>query len=497
MAGIQEYLDKIKNAVYGREVRQAIHDGIEECYKDGKAGAVDLVAREQIAELVAPSGEAPSAAEVTDARIGADGTTYTSLGLANRTQFDELKNTAFLQSYVSAKGTKTINGLTFTDLDGVSVKIAGTSTASTNYVYFENTAGFPAGIKNGDKISAWLDETTTSLSVQIFAYLNNGWSILAQISNPTKNLITIPAAATGLMVRIRVGSGVTLNETVTPHIIKSGSDEEKLYNMILGSGGKYYNVKSTDNLAAALIEATAYGNSTVFVESGTHDFITELQAIYGDSYFDDFSASSAQHFGVEIGNGINVVMSSNAKITFNYTGANTAVHQYFSPLMLLNSDVMLTNVTIECSNCKYAVHDDPVTKTGRYSHIYNDCHFDINNQSANQGDIVTWQAIGGGFGNEAYIEINGGFFRSIGNANNGRTISYHNCVNAYAKSNVNIKNAYCETGTIVASYYGASERMSEFMVSGCRVKSAPYRARESSSYDTVNINLKSWGNIVE
>ena len=256
-------------------------------------------------------------------------------------------------------------------------------------------------------------------------------------------------------------------------------------------------MKSTDNLAAALIEATAYGNSTVFVESGTHDFITELQAIYGDSYFDDFSASSAQHFGVEIGNGINVVMSSNAKITFNYTGANTAVHQYFSPLMLLNSDVTLTNVTIECSNCKYAVHDDPVTKTGRYSHIYNDCHFDINNQSANQGGTVTWQAIGGGFGNEAYIEINGGFFRSIGNANNGRTISYHNCVNAYAKSNVNIKNAYCGTGTIVASYYGASERMSEFMVSGCRVKSAPYRARESSSYDTVNINLKSWGNIVE
>lgn len=92
MAGIQEYLDKIKNAVYGREVRQAIHDGIHQCYEDGKAGAVDLVAREQIAELVAPSGEAPSAAEVTDARIGADGTTYASLGLANRTQFSDIKN---------------------------------------------------------------------------------------------------------------------------------------------------------------------------------------------------------------------------------------------------------------------------------------------------------------------------------------------------------------------------------------------------------------------
>lgn len=41
----------------------------------------------QIDELVAPTGEAPSAAEVTNARVGADGVTYPSLGDAIRTQF--------------------------------------------------------------------------------------------------------------------------------------------------------------------------------------------------------------------------------------------------------------------------------------------------------------------------------------------------------------------------------------------------------------------------
>lgn len=95
MAGIEEYLNQIKNAIYGKDVRQAIHDGIHACYEDGKAGSIDLVAREQIAELVAPSGEAPSAAEVTDARIGADGTVYASLGIANRTQNSSLKSTYF------------------------------------------------------------------------------------------------------------------------------------------------------------------------------------------------------------------------------------------------------------------------------------------------------------------------------------------------------------------------------------------------------------------
>ena len=44
----------------------------------------------RIDQIIAPSGEAPSAAEVLDARIGADGLTYGSLGEANRAQFKGL-----------------------------------------------------------------------------------------------------------------------------------------------------------------------------------------------------------------------------------------------------------------------------------------------------------------------------------------------------------------------------------------------------------------------
>lgn len=51
MADIQTYLDQIKNAQYGKDVRQSIHDGIKQCYEDGKAGAIDLTAREDIAAL--------------------------------------------------------------------------------------------------------------------------------------------------------------------------------------------------------------------------------------------------------------------------------------------------------------------------------------------------------------------------------------------------------------------------------------------------------------
>lgn len=48
--------------------------------------------KSRVDQIVAPTGEAPSAAEVTDARVGADGKTYDSVGNAIRTQVTDLKS---------------------------------------------------------------------------------------------------------------------------------------------------------------------------------------------------------------------------------------------------------------------------------------------------------------------------------------------------------------------------------------------------------------------
>ena len=48
MADIQTLLKNIMSAVYGKDVRQSIHDAIYQCYQDGKAGTLDLVARTNI-----------------------------------------------------------------------------------------------------------------------------------------------------------------------------------------------------------------------------------------------------------------------------------------------------------------------------------------------------------------------------------------------------------------------------------------------------------------
>ena len=91
MSNIEQNLQKILSSRYGTDVRQAIHDGVHDCYEDGKAGAVDLVARERIDNLVANNNPTDGNSELIDIRVGADGETYLNAGDAVREQVSSLK----------------------------------------------------------------------------------------------------------------------------------------------------------------------------------------------------------------------------------------------------------------------------------------------------------------------------------------------------------------------------------------------------------------------
>lgn len=253
LASLSEY-DNYKNSVKSMEINKADKAKVEEKFGEvyeqldtskqqinqvkadlvEKANEVDLRTQsERIDNLILHSGEnAEKDAELVDTRVGADGKTYSTSGVAVREQFknvnnkvDSFQNDLDYNKLNIDKGDQTHYGVVFTELESGGYNISGTSTEN---IYVDFGYVDLIGIDN---------ETNLTLSgsnefIKILGYFRNDRNNSASLGsiysengvpktfNKTKS--AKPDNTTCMTFSIYVAKGVTLNNVVIKPIVNIG-----------------------------------------------------------------------------------------------------------------------------------------------------------------------------------------------------------------------------------------------------------------------------------
>lgn len=175
-------------------------------------------------------GDAPSAAEIIDARMGANGSVYDTLGGAIRGQVRDIQNTMFHREFnivdLIHKESVLNNGVQYTWNDDGSCTLSGTATATSFSRFFYSTTSFPPFLESGTPVALKIESTNPSSVVAFQIYkcengaLGGQWtSITSSFDGDGTYSGIIPTGLTGLMIRIYVANGTSVNETVRVSII--------------------------------------------------------------------------------------------------------------------------------------------------------------------------------------------------------------------------------------------------------------------------------------
>ena len=163
--------------------------------------------------------------------------------------------------------------------------------------------------------------------------------------------------------------------------------------------------------------ATQYMDSTLYVDPGVYDLVSE----FGQDWFDNLD-SLWTLVGLRLKNRIHVIFSPNSKVISHYTGSNQYAQSLYSPFNAGEYGFTLENLNLECSRCRYGIHDERNGHTEQYkSHMIN-CNIYIDNS---ENDY--WSSrycIGGGLGSNAEVIVENCIFETD-LPNNVGSVYYH------------------------------------------------------------------------
>lgn len=231
-------------------------------------------------------------------------------------------------------------------------------------------------------------------------------------------------------------------------------------------------------LKAGVEYASQFPNAKLYVDEGTYDLVSE----FGSEVLETTNSV----YGLILKNGLHIIFSPKAKVTFNYTGSNSYIHTDFSPFNTGLYGGTLENLDLECSNCRYGIHDERGTSTDRYVNRFINCRIKVDNSQ--NPDWSNPQNIGGGLGSDGYIEIIGCVFNHAVTYHNNH---YEHSSAANSKSTVIIKDCYFENyGIQINGYNSYVIPKSRFVVTNNSLKVLEFND------DIPNVELFAWNNEV-
>ena len=251
---------------------------------------------------------------------------------------------------------------------------------------------------------------------------------------------------------------------------------------------KKSNPDVSTTLRGGVEKACKIQNAILYVFTGVYDLVEE----FGNSFLENMNEESVQ--GLYLKNGVNVIFQPNSKVTFNYNGNNDFVKQNFSPFNTNDAEYgfTLNGCVIECSNCRYCVHDEHTTNLFPYYNRFLNCDFKIDNTQNNSWGIH--QCIGGGLGYSGIIEIDNCSFDVVGASSNTLALSYHNCSLADAKSIIKVvNNRFRKNNGVGLTEYGSSKKVTRMIVTNNVFEGEPYLLELKG--DTNNVKMIAYNNI--
>lgn len=288
----------------------------------------DASLQSQIDQLVAPSGEAPSAAEVQNARIGTDGTVYPTLGDAIRTQNSDLKNALDTSS-------GSLNGEVFADVeaqtrtsntDNYYMDATGTNVYNTSYVTdkFAVTAGDLLHITaQKDSIGVWCFRAGDGFSSAVVGnVMTAGGSFY----------VTVPTGATYLFI-----SRKKTTATNTVYTAKS----------IVADNTNAININASDlqRISNVLNGKYQYLDSTLWTSKKYYSGVNTINSVNDAGYavYPPLTLQAGTYYY--------------QRINFGFTYASSASQQSYKPFNTTAGMITFTEETTLYITCQYPTSD--------------------------------------------------------------------------------------------------------------------------------------------